>query len=169
MTKTKKKNILNTILLIIYIIGIIVFMIICPDLKSRRCGWSTSPARIKGCYSNLRMLQGAVEMYNMDNDIKMDNLDIDILLNHRYLRERPSHPETSCSYHGKNIIADDFIYCDYHGDVYGKMAGLYFEKYGFGKTDFQKKLESYSEKFAVSLGWPLFIFILIFALMGFKP
>lgn len=54
--------------------------------------------RTKACISNQRVILGAVEMYNMDNDEKMDVLDIDLLIKGRYLKSYPTKPEKECSY-----------------------------------------------------------------------
>ena len=85
----KKELNIYTILLLLF------FIFINNNAYARRAS-----ARDKACFSNIRVIQGAVEMYNMDvdGDSMMRNLDIDILIKEKYLKSEPSHPETSCKY-----------------------------------------------------------------------
>ena len=46
----------------------------------------------KSCQTNQRILQGAVELYNMDNNTKMTSLDIPILIKGNYIKEEPNKP-----------------------------------------------------------------------------
>ena len=46
-----------------------------------------TPARQKACYSNIRVLTGAVEMYNMDHSIMMKELDFNTLIQEHYLKQ----------------------------------------------------------------------------------
>lgn len=71
----------------------------------------------KACFSNMRVLTGAVEMYNMDNGVKMDKLDIDKLVQGRYLMSAPLKPDAKCSYDGYDLANNGEIYCTYHGSV----------------------------------------------------
>ena len=74
--------------------------------------------RPKACASNIRVIQGAVEMYNMDAATMMRTLDMDKLIKGNYLKERPSHPESSCEYSNVgNLDGKGFVICKYHGDV----------------------------------------------------
>ena len=77
-------------------------------------------AREKACFSNIRVIQGAVEMYNMDNDIKMENLNIENLQKGYYLKGKPDKPETSCEYKSIGDLSKEgegIVFCTYHGDV----------------------------------------------------
>ena len=56
------------LMIVIAIIGILAAMAM-PNFKTSR--WQ---ARQKACYSNIRVLQGAVEMYNMDTTPMMTTL-----------------------------------------------------------------------------------------------
>ncbi len=104
---------------VVYIIYIIVFTLFGPDMSFTHGDKKSS--RKKACYSNIRILQGAVEMYNMDNSIMMKDLDMNKLLENKYINNRIELPETSCSYIGKELTGDGTIYCELHGDLVGKI------------------------------------------------
>ncbi len=121
----KKKSPFWVDLLASYSTILIMFYFMNPFNNYRRYGGSS---REKSCYSNIRILQGAVEMYNMDNKVLMDNLEIDILKSGNYIKEKPVSPETSCAYLGNDLSNEGTVYCTYHGDMQGLTAGLYYEK-----------------------------------------
>ena len=82
---------------------ILFFMIFIPNnLWARRVS-----ARDKFCFSNQRVIQGAVEIYNMDSTVKMDNLDINLLIKGKYLISQPTKPESSCEYSNMGDLSDD--------------------------------------------------------------
>ena len=72
---------------------------------------------ILSCFANMRVLLGAVEMYNMDNAVMMDKLDIDKLVQGGYLKSSPAKPEAECSYNGYGLTENGEIYCTYHGSI----------------------------------------------------
>lgn len=74
-------------------------------------------ARQKACFANMRVLLGAVEMYNMDNAVMMDKLDINKLVQGGYLKSSPAKPEAECSYNGYGLTENGEIYCTYHGSI----------------------------------------------------
>ena len=88
--------------------------------------------RPQACASNIRIIQGAVEMYNMDSKISMKHLDNDSmkeLIKGKYLKEEPEKPETSCEYKNFGNLADDgFVFCKYHGDL-GYLLECDYSKY----------------------------------------
>ncbi len=91
-------------------------------------------ARAKACFSNLRVLTGAVEMYNMDNEIiirEFDSSTTKILLENKYLKSEPVLPEIDkCKYKSNGDISiDGYLYCEYHGDVEGKHPCEYNKEY----------------------------------------
>ena len=55
-------------------------------------------ARLKACFSNILILQGALEMYNMDHIVMMKELDIPTLIKEKYLKIEISKPEPDCFY-----------------------------------------------------------------------
>ncbi|MDD3147744.1 MAG: VWA domain-containing protein, partial [Candidatus Riflebacteria bacterium] len=78
-------------------------------------------AREKACYANMRVLLGAVEMYNMDNTSQLDVLtenEIPLLVEGKYLKSMVVRPEAGCSYgtvgdlRGKGTLV-----CALHGTV----------------------------------------------------
>ncbi|MBQ3644361.1 MAG: hypothetical protein II961_07160 [Candidatus Riflebacteria bacterium] len=93
-------------------VGIIAAAAI-PNFKAAR-----SSAREKACYSNMRVLQGAVEMYNMDHATMMSNLDIPTLVKEGYLKGELRGPEPDCDYFSKGDLSKDgCIFCKRHGCV----------------------------------------------------
>lgn len=88
----KKKSIGD---ILIYIIFFVIILIIAamamPNFKmdSNRYGYR----RYKACYSNIRVVQGAVEMYNMDSKIMMKNMNMQNLVKGGYLKQGIKCPE----------------------------------------------------------------------------
>ena len=113
------------LLIVIFILGILLSMII-P--KNKRC--IRPNAREKSCYSNIRVLQGSIEMYNMDYDNKMRTiLDLKALNDGNYIKNHesfisPNTPEVSCKYDIRGDLTDrGIIYCHYHGSVDETIPG----------------------------------------------
>lgn len=93
-------------------IGIISAMAI-PNFQKAR-----SSAREKACFSNIRVLSGAVEMYNMDHNTMMTTLDIKELVKDCYLKQAPVGPEPDCEYYSIGDLSDNgVIACKRHGKV----------------------------------------------------
>ena len=70
------------------------------------------------CYSNLRVIQGAVEMYNMDIKTMMTDLDIERLIEGKYLKEKPRSPRPECRYFSDGDLTDTGeICCEIHGGL----------------------------------------------------
>ncbi len=91
-----------------------------------------SSSKQKLCLSNLRVLQGSVEMYNMDHETDpMKELDIGVLLKEKYLKEEPNHPEKACNYLSKGDLSNEDdegeVYCPVHGSV--SNPNLDYDKY----------------------------------------
>ena len=104
-------------LIIVVIILAILFAMAQPNRRPPRASH-----REKACFSNLRVIQGAVEMYNMDVDSKnlMKTLDLDILVKGNYLKKLPDKPEESClymSYGDLSSHTESLVFCNYHGDI----------------------------------------------------
>ena len=110
------------LMIIVAIIGILAAMAI----PNRRYGGRFS-ARERNCVSNMRVIQGAIEMYNMDVDEKnmlheLDDKVQELLVKGNYLRSIQECPERSYKpkYLSKgDILEGGFIYCDYHGTMEG--------------------------------------------------
>ena len=100
------------------------FIIICFLLVFTICNpvFARRSARDKACFSNIRVIQGAVEMYNMDVSTMMEELNpktLDILVKEKYLKSLPNPTEPGkCEYKSIGNLTDEgIIYCKYHGDL----------------------------------------------------
>ena len=74
----------------------------------------------KACFSNLRVLQNAIEKYNEENDNKMSTLDQEILLSKKYISDiiEDRKPDKRCKYLSEgDLSTEGYIYCEYHGDL----------------------------------------------------
>ena len=115
----KKKTSWSEILLYIYLSGVVLFIFLGPT--PRRVGGRGYGSKQKACYSNIRIIQGALEMYNMDVDTMMSTLDQRILIEEKYMKSTHELecPETSIggTYSGENLTEDGEIICSYHGGL----------------------------------------------------
>ncbi len=160
--KAKKKSILSTILFYVYLIGVLAFTLFGPQIYYRRGGGN---ARIKSCYSNIRVLQGAVEMYNMDVNTMMSSLNQSILIEMHYIKANSELvcPETSKhgTYSGEHLTDDGEIICSYHGGLiaegqYDKEKPSLSER---RRAEIQKYLNNCFERIPFALAWPLLLLI----------
>ncbi len=115
--KNRKGFTLIELMIVIAIIGILAAMAI-PNFKKARAS-----ARQKACYSNIRVIQGAVEMYNMDVSTMMVGLSMTNLTKGNYMKTSPIGPETTCKYTGSDLAGNGSVYCSYHGDLEGRTPG----------------------------------------------
>ncbi|MBI3039910.1 hypothetical protein HYY75_12825, partial [bacterium] len=92
-----------------------------PNFKKAR-----EQARGKACYANLRVLMGAVEMYNMDSPIPFPTdpttcmIKTKKLIEGSYLKNEISKPESYCDYRfgpGGTLAANSAPFCLAHGFV----------------------------------------------------
>ena len=136
MKDRKKKSIFSTIIIsiIITIIWGNLFYMALPSYALRPVRASQFQ---KACYSNIRIITGAIEMYNMDNENDksklIKNYDRDtlkILIENKYLKSEPELPLSCCRYtssgdlynydeNGKINECDGYVYCEVHGDLQG--------------------------------------------------
>ena len=108
----KKKSYISIFFkaIVIYVVTFCIVYLVTPNFNRRR-----PPIRERLCKSNIKVILGAVEMYNIDSSSKMDVLNIDNLLKGRYLKEVPVPPEDSCNYLSSGELSEDGrIYCQYH-------------------------------------------------------
>lgn len=82
---------------------------------------SHGDGREKACYANMRVLLGAIEMYNMDSAVMQKTLDepfIKKLTSAQYLKGGISKPEPGCSYISTGDLTDTGrVRCVIHGTV----------------------------------------------------
>ena len=100
-------------LMIVFAIIAILGAISIPNFRKAR-----EQSRHKACYANMRVLLGAVEMYNMDNQKQMSSLQVDRLVNGKYLKSRMTGPESGCRYESRgNLSEGGYIMCRLHGTI----------------------------------------------------
>lgn len=88
-------------------------------MKSPQFANARANAKVKACFSNQRVMQGAVEMYNMDNSVMMTTLDIDALVKGGYLKAAPAGSEPDCKYIAVgDLSGDGYISCVKHGSPF---------------------------------------------------
>lgn len=74
-------------------------------------------AREKGCFANQRVLLGATEMYNMDNEKMLNELNIEALVRGEYLKSAPVCPDGGVYGSTGNLAENGKINCSKHGSV----------------------------------------------------
>ena len=92
---------------------------------------ATGAARLKECLSNIRVLTGAIEMYNMDNATMLDTAlpggdyeEVEkLLIKGRYLKSNIGYTDEGCSYGFINILATGSVFCKKHGTVEKSVEG----------------------------------------------
>ena len=116
------------LLVIIFCFGLLAFLLM-PN--SPRCVKSGN--RDRHCFSNIRILTGAIEMYVMDHGKPFRELtetSMEELIREQYLRSFTKDEE--CEYKSKGELDFDkkdsgFIYCTYHGDIDGYLESKRFQ------------------------------------------
>lgn len=97
-------------------VGFFPAAIAVPNFRKAR-----EQAREKACYANMRVLLGAVEMYNMDHSTFASQLDGQVMSNlyqGGYLKSKITAPETACAYYNNGDLAKNgIIMCALHGEV----------------------------------------------------
>ena len=160
----RKKTSFSSVLFYIYLVGVIALILFGPRPYYRKC--IRSSGRQKACYSNIRVLQGAVEMYNMDVEPMMTSLNQGVLREGRYLKADSDLkcPETSkgATYSGDDLTEKGEIICSYHG---GLIAEGPFDDEN--KPNLKNSINDYLneclEKTPYALAWPALL-----ALIGYQ-
>jgi competence protein ComGC len=162
--KVKKKSIFSNVFFLIYLAGVIILTFLGSLLSSLSFKKVHYSVRDKACYSNIRVLQGAVEMYNMDHETMMTILDQRQLRDSHYIKTDHDLicPETSigATYSGDHLTDDGEIICSYHGGLISK--GPYdkvkeSQKAKESKNQIVNKILPYLVNFLNSLFWPLWL------------
>lgn len=117
-------------LMIVLVIIAVLFAIATPNFRKAR-----EQSREKACYANMRVLLGAVEMYNMDNpEHPMRNLQIQRLVDGKYLKGRITPPTSGCRYKNNGDLSENgYIYCQLHGAVDADIRPEQMERKGVAK------------------------------------
>lgn len=105
---------------ILIIVGGFILFVLMGNMRRSR---TSRYPREKACYANMRVLLGAVEMYNMDNTVMVNYMDdkvIDRMVKGKYLRSALRKPDVGCDYLNDGDLAKTgLIYCKVHGTVEG--------------------------------------------------
>ncbi|HNW34244.1 MAG TPA: hypothetical protein PKM25_04880 [Candidatus Ozemobacteraceae bacterium] len=105
------------------VIGILLVLCFIIEEISHAWRWNSTRAnaREKACYANMRVLLGAIEMYNMDNPVMISTIDEtteDRMVDGKYLKTKLSKPDAGCAYSSSGeILKDGKITCTVHGTV----------------------------------------------------
>ncbi len=90
--------------------------ILVPNFRKAR-----EQSREKACYANMRVILGAVEMYNMDHSSMLRMVDDQVitgLCQGNYLKGGINRPEAGCAYLSSgDLTGNGVIYCAMHGAV----------------------------------------------------
>jgi competence protein ComGC len=116
------------------IICLLFIILSCNIVFARR-----ESARDKACFSNIRVILGALEMYNMDHETMLEEVNPDIiekLVETGYLKVSPSKPDSRCEYHSiGSLTSEGIIFCKYHGDVERLVYSEYFKDNEFDQHE----------------------------------
>lgn len=85
--------------------GIVIALGIVGVFAKGGSGRQRAIAREKACYANMRVLQAATEMYNMDNKVVLKRVDISRLQRGGYLKVPPVCPETGNRYESSGDLS----------------------------------------------------------------
>ena len=108
---------------VLLLLGFALVFLTSPFLFFGRRGGHRPQAREKACYANMRVLQGAVAMYNMDNSVMIDRITHSdtqtggILVKGEYLKRGLNQPTPGCYYSGYDLLGSGSITCSSHGTV----------------------------------------------------
>jgi prepilin-type N-terminal cleavage/methylation domain-containing protein len=115
--KSKTPFTLLEVLIVIIIVGILAAIAI-PSTSRR----GHHRSRSKSCMANMRVLSGAVEMYNMDNNVMLSHFDhetIQRLIDGKYLKSTVTCPGNPPGIYGSDgdLSREGVVSCSAHGTV----------------------------------------------------
>ena len=129
--------------IIIFFILLIFVYISMPTFTCIR--YSSEHLQKSYCKTNIRMLTGAVEMYNMDAKSMMSSVDQNLLVKGGYIKTVLGKDyKTPCSYKTfGDLVEEGIIYCELHGDIYGIKIepGINMQDYKIQSEKAKKELE----------------------------
>lgn len=103
---------LAELMIVFTIVGILAAISV-PNFRKAR-----EQSRHKACYANMRVILGAVEMYNMDHEQMMNSLNLKMLTDGKYLKSEIIGPEQGCRYESRGSLSGSgYIVCRLHGAV----------------------------------------------------
>ena len=160
-SKNKKKpRKFSTILFETVIVFIVVFVLTCMAAPSHPA--LKSSMRQKACYSNIRLLAGAIEIYNKEHKEFIDEFNektLKLLYEGECLRGDIRLYTPRCKYISKGSLKENgggFIYCEYHGDQENRIPNKIDDDFEYHLT-----LKDQTRK-SISLALPALILSVIF-------
>ena len=128
LNNIRKNSNKNAFTLIELIIVIVIIVILAAMSQPNIHHGNRARARQRACFSNLRVLQGAIEMYNMDNVTMMDtalpNGDFgdheEMLVQGHYLKDYLVPVEEDCAYGFIDMTGTGTAFCKKHGTLESK-------------------------------------------------
>ncbi len=165
-TETVKKEKINFNFSQVIIEGTIIFVIsiilsLMVDTPRGHHGRRNNNQKM--CFTNQKILMGAIELYNMDHKekIKDCNTEIyDLLIKNKYLKEN-SLNSSECDFICEGDLSDNgFIYCPNHGSLDGKIKGKDISVSTHPKRDSMIQQRSNLIKFGIAFG-PLIFYLTI--------
>ena len=121
-----KKNHVRTVVEAIILFGISFLLLSMSDIGRAHSHHHrrTTPQNL--CFSNQRVLNGAIDMYNMDSSKMIKTYDQsirDLLIKGKYLKSDFMN-EVECEFLTEGDLTENgFIYCVNHGDIEKKKEG----------------------------------------------
>ncbi len=108
------------LMIVIAIIGVLAAIAV-PNFKAAR-----ERANTRACYANQKTIAGALEMYNLDNNTKIDKLDDSVggdLVKGGYLQSLVDDPGSGGKTFGKyKLGTGGLVYCEVHGAIQDDAA-----------------------------------------------
>ena len=159
--------------IVFIIILLIIGVISLPNQKKARPNiW----AGISGCHYDISLITNAIEFYNMDSKIMIEELNkenIDLLFNGKYLKNKDGYwphikegwgSRDKCDYKIKgNLSKDGLIYCEYHGSRYGlENPNRVPPSNEYLRDERSKKIKKYISDFAFPVICLITIIVTIF-------